>query len=170
MITAKVGSNTVKKLLVDDGSAVDILYFNAFSRMDLGDRKLNETKVPPLFGFTGNEVRVVGTIDLPVLFGTSPCQSWQMVKFHVINAVSSHNGIIGRPTLAALGAIISITHLKVKFATEHGVGEVRGDQQMSRQCYVNSLASKRKSPGGSSVNEVIEVDPNEIIEIPKEST
>ena len=167
VITTKVGPNTVKKLLVDDGSVVDILYFNAFSRMDLGDRKLNETKVPPLFGFTGNEVRVVGTIDLPVLFSTSPCQSWQMVKFHVVNAISSHNGILGRPTLAALGAIVSIAHLKVKFATEHGVGEVRGDQQMSRQCYVNSLAPKRKPPCENSVNEVIEVDPNEIIEVLK---
>ena len=75
VITAKIGSNTVKKLLVDDGSAVDILYYGALSRMNLGDRKLNETKIPPLFGFTGNEVRVVGTIDLPVLFGTAPCQA-----------------------------------------------------------------------------------------------
>ena len=75
VIIAKVGPNTAKKLLVDDGSAVDILYFNAFSRMNLGDRKLNEAKFPPLFGFTGNEFWVVGTIDLPVLFGTAPYQS-----------------------------------------------------------------------------------------------
>ena len=93
-----------------------------------------------------------------------------MVKFHVVNAISSHNGIIGRPNLAALGDVVSIAHLKVKFATEHGVGEVRGDQQMSRQCYVNSLMPKRKPPCENSVNEVIKVDPNEIIEVLKELT
>ncbi|XP_074346843.1 uncharacterized protein LOC141685651 [Apium graveolens] len=41
--------------------------------MDTGDRKLENTH-SPLYGFTGNEVKVVGTIDLPVLFGTMPCQ------------------------------------------------------------------------------------------------
>ena len=39
VITTKIGTNTVKKILIDTGSAVDILYHDAFSRMDLGDRK-----------------------------------------------------------------------------------------------------------------------------------
>ena len=71
--------------------------------------------------------------------------------------------------MAALEAVVSISHLKVKFHTEFGVGEILGDQEMSRQCYVEALTPKKKCQGESSVNHVIEVDPNEIIEIPKES-
>lgn len=56
VITAKVGVNSVKNILIDNGCLVDILYHNAFSRMDLGDRKLENTHTPPLYGFTGNEV------------------------------------------------------------------------------------------------------------------
>ncbi|KAK1372243.1 hypothetical protein POM88_028436 [Heracleum sosnowskyi] len=104
IVTAKIGTNTVKKILIDNGSSVDILYHHAYSRMDLGDRKMENVNIP-MYGFTGNEVKIVGTIDLPILFGTSPCQTWQMIKFHVVNAASSYNAILGRTTLTALKAI-----------------------------------------------------------------
>ncbi|XP_074342670.1 uncharacterized protein LOC141680305 [Apium graveolens] len=63
VITAKIGTNTVKKILVDNGSSVDILYHHALARMDIGDRKLENTH-SPLYGFTGNEVKVVGKISI----------------------------------------------------------------------------------------------------------
>lgn len=40
VITKKVGAHTVKKILIDNGSSVDILYHHAFSRMNIRDRKL----------------------------------------------------------------------------------------------------------------------------------
>ncbi|XP_074326653.1 uncharacterized protein LOC141664594 [Apium graveolens] len=76
VITTKIGTNTVQKIIVDNGSSVDILYHSAFKRMDIGDRKLKDALDAPLYGFTGNEVKVVGMIDLPVLFGSPPCQTW----------------------------------------------------------------------------------------------
>ncbi|XP_074336418.1 uncharacterized protein LOC141673565 [Apium graveolens] len=74
VITTKIVTNTVKKILVDNGSSVDILYYSVYSRMDLGDRKLDTAKGTPFYGFTGNEVKFVGVIDLPVLFGSPSCQ------------------------------------------------------------------------------------------------
>ncbi|XP_074337403.1 uncharacterized protein LOC141674592 [Apium graveolens] len=53
VITTRVGNNTVKKMPVDNGSSVDVLYHHAFSRMDLGDRRLENARMP-LYGFTGN--------------------------------------------------------------------------------------------------------------------
>ncbi|XP_074352624.1 uncharacterized protein LOC141691765 [Apium graveolens] len=120
VITTRVGNNTVKKMLVDNGSSVDVLYHHAFSRMDLGDRRLENARTP-LYGFTGNEVHVVGMVDMPVLFGSPPCQIWKMVKFHVISASSSFNAISGRTTITALRAITSISHLKMKFPTDFGI-------------------------------------------------
>ncbi|XP_074327680.1 uncharacterized protein LOC141665590 [Apium graveolens] len=131
VITTRVGNNTVKKMLVDNGSSVDVLYHHAFSRMDIGDRRLENSRTP-LYGFTGNEVHVVGTIDMPVLFGSPPCHIWKMVKFHVISASSSFNAILGRTTITALRAITSISHLKMKFPTDFGVGEMIGDQVTAR--------------------------------------
>ncbi|XP_074327512.1 uncharacterized protein LOC141665426 [Apium graveolens] len=71
VITTRVGNITVKKMLVDNGSSVDVLYHHAFSRMDIGDRRLENSRTP-LYGFIRNEVHVVGTIDMPVLFGLPP--------------------------------------------------------------------------------------------------
>ncbi|XP_074362650.1 uncharacterized protein LOC141702951 [Apium graveolens] len=167
VITAKIGTNIVKKILVDNGSTVDILYHHALARMDTGERKLKNTH-SPLYGFTGNEVKVVGTTDLPVLFGTMPCQIWKIVKFHVISANSSNNAILGRTTISALEAITSIPHLKMKFPTEFGVGEMCGDQAISRQCYFTTVVPKKQDCDSQTVNEVVQIDPDNIIDIPRE--
>uniref|UniRef100_A0A2N9FPR8 Integrase catalytic domain-containing protein n=1 Tax=Fagus sylvatica TaxID=28930 RepID=A0A2N9FPR8_FAGSY len=56
-------------------------------------------------------------------------------------APQAYNAIIGRPTLNRLRAVTSTYHLLLKFPTEHGIGEVRGDQVAARECYLASLGS-----------------------------
>ncbi|XP_074356814.1 uncharacterized protein LOC141696588 [Apium graveolens] len=163
VITTRVGNNTVKKMLVDNGSFVDVLYYHAFSRMDIGDRRLENSRTP-LYGFTGNEVHVVGTIDMPVLFGSPPCQVWKVIKFHVISASSSFNAILGRITITALKAITSNSHLKMKFPTDFGVGEMIGDQATVRQCCLTTVSPKKKREEDLGVNQVLEIDPRDSIE------
>ena len=50
--------------------------------------------------------------------------------------------IIRRPTLNRWKAITSIYCLKIKFPTENGVGEVKGDQVLARECYQAVLVVK----------------------------
>lgn len=66
-------------------------------------------------------------------------------------------------------AIISSPHLKMKFPTGFGVGEVCGDQNISRKCYVKSAIPKRSISSEASLNQVVEVHPRDITEIPKPS-
>uniref|UniRef100_A0A2N9G5W9 Reverse transcriptase RNase H-like domain-containing protein n=1 Tax=Fagus sylvatica TaxID=28930 RepID=A0A2N9G5W9_FAGSY len=61
--------------------------------------------------------------------------------FLVVNCPSAYNAIIGRPTLNRLRVVTSTYHLLIKFPTEHGIGEVRGDQIAARECYLASLGS-----------------------------
>ena len=82
----------------------------------------------------------VGIITLPVVVGTYPQQVTRNVNFLVVDCSSSYNAIIGRPTLNRWKATTSTYHLSVKFPTEHGVGEVQGDQLASRECYLAILA------------------------------
>ncbi|XP_074376720.1 uncharacterized protein LOC141718238 [Apium graveolens] len=165
VITTRVGNNTVKKMLVDNGSSIDVLYHHAFSRMDIGDRRLENSQTP-LYGFTGNEVHMVGTVDMPVLFGSPPCQVWKVVKFHVISVSSSFNAILGRTTITALRAITSISHLKMKFPTDFGVGEMIGDQETTRQCYLTTMSPRKKADEELEVNQVLDIDPRALFDPP----
>ena len=55
---------------------------------------------------------------------------------------SSYNVIIGRPTLNRWKVATSTYCLKVKFPIDNGVGEVRGDQILAKECYQAVLATR----------------------------
>ncbi|GAV58778.1 hypothetical protein CFOL_v3_02311, partial [Cephalotus follicularis] len=73
---------------------------------------------------------------------TTPRQTQVQMTFLVVDTSSSYNAIIRRPSLNLLEAIVSTRHLIMKFPTRFGVGEVRGDQQVARQCYKTSIMYK----------------------------
>ena len=52
---------------------------------------------------------------------------------------SAYNAILGRPTLNAWKAVTSTYHLMIKFPTDYGVGELRGDKIATRECYIAML-------------------------------
>ena len=54
----------------------------------------------------------------------------------------SYNVIIGRPTLNSWKVATSTYCLKVKFLIENGVGEVKGDQVLAKECYQAVLATE----------------------------
>ncbi|KAL0383831.1 UNVERIFIED_CONTAM: hypothetical protein Slati_4547600, partial [Sesamum latifolium] len=64
-----------------------------------------------------------------------------------LDVPSAYNVILGRPTLNTFQAVISTYHMKIKFPTPGGVGEVQGDHLQSRKCYADAVrkGQKRKS-------------------------
>jgi hypothetical protein len=89
----------------------------------------------PLVGFVEEQVQPVGSIELPVTARDYPTTKTILVNFLLIDRPSAYNAILGRTALNDLKAITSTSHLKIKFPTERGVGEVRGEQGVARQCY-----------------------------------
>jgi BarA-like signal transduction histidine kinase len=72
--------------------------------------------------------------------GTYPKQATKKVDFLVVDCPSAYNVIIGRPTLNRLRAVTSTYHLLVRFPTENGIGEMKGDQAMARECYLTFVS------------------------------
>ena len=93
----------------------------------------------PLVGFGGTIVYPLGTVTLPITIGDYPQQITKDVTFLVVDCSSAYNAILGRPTLNSWKAVTSTYHLIIKFLTEYGVGEVRGDQVAARKCYIAML-------------------------------
>ncbi|KAL0408325.1 UNVERIFIED_CONTAM: hypothetical protein Sradi_1766900 [Sesamum radiatum] len=93
----------------------------------------------PLVGFGGSEVASMGTMDLPVSMGEEPRRRTAMVKFLIVDTPFAYNVILGRPGLNVFQAVVSTYHMKMKFPTKNGVGEVICDQKKARKCYNLSL-------------------------------
>ena len=64
------------------------------------------------------------------------------MKFLIVDASSAYNMLLGRPSLKAIKAIPSVYHMMIKFPTTSGVGMVRGDQRVARECYLTSIKQK----------------------------
>ena len=78
----------------------------------------------------------LGAITLSVVVGDYPQQIAKDVTFLVVDCSSVYNAILGRPTFNSWKAVTLTYHLMIKFPTNYGVGELRGDQVAARECYV----------------------------------
>ncbi|GAV74976.1 hypothetical protein CFOL_v3_18456, partial [Cephalotus follicularis] len=134
---------TMKRILIDSGSSTDILYKHAFDQLRIPADQLKPVKTP-LVGFAGETIHPLGSINLSVVAGTTPCQTQVEMTFLVVDTPSPYNAIVGQPGLNLMEAIVSTRHLLMKFPTRFGVGEVRGDQQAARQCYKTAISDKGK--------------------------
>jgi hypothetical protein len=138
VVTLTMANHGIHRILVDNESSANILYWPAFQQMGI-DRERIKLFGSPLIRFGGEVVYPIGIIPLPVTAGTSPRLSTVMVDFLVIDRPSAYNTIIGRPMLNKLRAATSTYHLMMKFPIEGGVEEVRGDQHTARKCYNLSM-------------------------------
>ncbi|KAK6140854.1 hypothetical protein DH2020_025386 [Rehmannia glutinosa] len=108
-----------------------------------------------LFGFGGGMVEPLGQFTLPMSLGDLPMQKTRMVTFLVVDSYSTYNVIIGRPALNSFQAIVATFHMKLKFVVGDGVGEVLGNAQVARKCYVKAV---RKGEQKKFKRKVVEMD------------
>ena len=106
--------------------------------MRIGKEQLIPSNAP-LVGFGGTRVHPLGVVTLLVTVGDYPQQITRDVTFLAVDCSSAYNAILGRPTLNSWKVVTSTYYLMIKFPTEYGVGEVRGDQVAARECYVAIL-------------------------------
>ncbi|KAG2411251.1 hypothetical protein I3760_Q013600 [Carya illinoinensis] len=138
VVTMLVANYTIRRILIDNKSLVDIPFWEAFNKMGISAGQLRPAPTT-LKGFTGDAIQPIGSIALPVSMGTDTHVTTNMTNFLVFKTRSAYNAIIGLPTLNTLNVIPSTRHLKMKFPTRIGVGEVCGEHILARECYVQEL-------------------------------
>ena len=141
VIRAVVANKTVHRVLVDNGSSTDIIFASAFDKMDIERAKLEPVSTH-LRGFSGEKVLPLGSIQLVLTLGDPPCQATATARFLVVDAPSAYNMLLGRPSLNVVKVVPSTYHMMIKFPTTSGVGMVRGDQRVARECYSASMKQK----------------------------
>ena len=134
VIMVEMAHSNVHKMLVDNCNAINILYWDTYKRKGLKESDLS-LATSPLSGFAEDHVIPRGAIKLAVIVGKHPRVSTIVTEFLVVYYPLAFNGIIRRPLLKALKAITSIHCLMMKFPTATGIGQVRGKQWDTRECY-----------------------------------
>ena len=106
VVTLRIGGYDVKRVMIDQGSAAEImLYPNLYKGLGLKLENLT-TYSSPLVSFKGKMVVPKGQIRLPVQAGTDVVE----VDFIVVDAFSPYTAIMGRPWLHSLEAVSSTLH------------------------------------------------------------
>ena len=94
VVSIRVGDYNMHRVLVDNGSSADILYYSAFQQMGIYRERLIPTSAPPV-GFGGTRVFPLGAVTLSVVVGDYPQQITKDVTFLVVDCSSAYNAILG---------------------------------------------------------------------------
>ena len=124
-------------MLVDQGSAVEIMYPDLYKGLNLKPKDLTAYE-SPLVSFEGKTVILKGQMRLPIQTDLEVVE----VDFIVVDSYSPYTAIVVRPWLHALGAVSFTLHQKVKYPLEGLVKEILGSQSVARQCMVAAILHK----------------------------
>ena len=92
VVTLKIGGYDVKRVMIDQGSADEIMYPDLYKGLGLKLENLT-AYISPLVSFEGKMVVPKEQIRLPVQIGTDVVE----VDFIVVDAFSPYTAIMGRP-------------------------------------------------------------------------
>ena len=113
VVTLRIGGFDVKRVLVDPGSAVEVMYLDLYKELNLKSEDLIAYD-SPLVSFEGKTVTPKGQIKLPIQTESEVVE----VDFILVDAYSPYMAIVARPWLHILGVVSSTLHQKVKYLSK----------------------------------------------------
>lgn len=121
MVTARISGFLVKRIMIDQGSRVKVMYLDLFKGLGLKNEDLSKYSTP-LVGFDGKVVIPEGQISLLVNMEGKKV----VVAFIMVASFYPYTLILGRSWIHAIEAVPSTLHVKVKFPIEQGIAVERG--------------------------------------------
>ena len=110
VVIPRIGGYDVRRVLVDQGSAIEIMYPDLYKGLNLKPENLTAYE-SPLVSFEGKTVIPKCQIRLPIHTDSEVVE----VDFIVVDSYSPYTAIVAKPWLYALWAVSSTLHQKVKY-------------------------------------------------------
>ncbi|XP_052880465.1 uncharacterized protein LOC128286791 [Gossypium arboreum] len=112
-ITTRRKGYTLPSVLVDNGSALNVLPLSTLNRLPVDDSHM-KTCQNVVRAFDGTERKVIGRIDIPLEIGPNMYE----VDFLVMDIKPSYNFLLGRPWIHLARVVSSSLHQKLKLVTD----------------------------------------------------
>jgi hypothetical protein len=127
IITAPVIANMKPHhVLIDGGAGLNVISHAAFKQVQIPGSRLGPSR--PFSRVGPQPVYPLGSIALPVTFGTEENLCTENLQFDIVEVNLPFNGIIGRPALYRFMAIAHYGYLVLKMSSPAGVLTVRDDR------------------------------------------
>jgi hypothetical protein len=119
LITTPVVANMrLHHVLIDGGAGLNVISHAAFKQLQVPGSRLGPSR--PFSGVGPQPVYPLGSITLPVTFGTEENSRTENVQFDVAEVNLPFNAIIGRPALFRFMAIAHYGYMVLKMSSPAG--------------------------------------------------
>ncbi|XP_066358202.1 uncharacterized protein [Miscanthus floridulus] len=129
-----IENTRVMKILMDGGSDINILYKDAFDKLNADIRKLHASQSPFHGIIPGWRVMPLGIIDLSMTFGDAVHYQKETLSFEVVNFQGPYSAIFGRSCYTKFITVPNYAYLKLKMPGPCGIITVSGNFQSIYQC------------------------------------
>jgi hypothetical protein len=144
-ISVKTNDRIVSRVLIDNGSALNICPLSTLEKLDIDPTRVRVTSMV-VRAFDGTRREVLGEIDLPVEIGPQVYD----INFQVLRIDSPYNLLLGRPWLHTAGAVPSSLHQKMKLIIGNQLVTILAEEPISiyndgEIPYIDGCASEEAS-------------------------
>jgi ribonuclease HI len=141
VISCVIKGFLVHNVLIDTGSAANIIFAKAFRQMQEQDDKIHDA-THPLCGFRGRQLVALRKITMPISFSYVHNTRTEQIVFDIVNMDYPYNAIIVRGTLNAFEAKLHPAYLCMKIPSDQGPIPVDGSQEATRRVQGNWTDSR----------------------------
>ena len=134
VLEVQIGGYNLKKVFVDAGSGLNIIYADTLRAMNISLSSLSRTHTTFHGIVPMPAVAPIGSINLDVLFGGPDNCRRETLEFDVVDWPSQYNAILGRPMFSKFMAVPHYTYLKLKLPGPAGVITAHGCFERSDKC------------------------------------
>jgi hypothetical protein len=153
LITAPVIANMrLHHVLIDGGAGLNVMSHAAFRQLQIPGSRLGPSR--PFSGVGPQPVYPLGSIALPVTFGTEENFHMENIVFDVPEVNLPFNAIIDRPALYRFMAIAHYGYFVLKMPSPIGVLTVQGDRAAALEAVekLHALAAETACPDDGGRN------------------
>jgi hypothetical protein len=134
VLEAQIGGFTSKKVFMDGGSSLNLIYTDTLRKIKIPMDKLLPTETSFHGIVPGKPTYPLGAIHLDIIFGNPANFRKAKIEYEVVDWPSQYHAILERPTFARFMAVPHYAYLKLRMPTNKGPLTISGSFACSENC------------------------------------